>query len=160
GGKAREYLPDPDEETFLRLATLVPVDYDRCREAEAEKLNIRVGTLDAEVAKWRTTATSTVQGGVVDFPTVDAWPEPVNGAEVLAAVADTLTRFIVLPPHAAAVLALWTAHAHAFEAFIHSPRLNLCSPEKGCGKTLVLDVLAALMPRPLRTESITPAVLF
>jgi hypothetical protein len=38
--------------------------------------------------------------------------------------------------------------------------LNLFSPEKGCGKTTALDVTASLVPRALRTESITPAVLF
>ena len=58
------------------------------------------------------------------------------------------------------MLALWTAHAHAFEAFVHTPRLNLCSPEKHCGKTTALDVLASMTPRPLRTESMTAAVLF
>jgi len=149
-----------DAQSFERLAALQPAEYDRCRKAEAAKLNILVGTLDVEVAKRRAPVTGTVQGSAMDFATAEPWPQPVNGTEVLDDVANTFTRFIALPPHAADTLALWTAHAHAFEAFIHSPRLNLYSPEKGCGKTLVLDVVAALVPRPLRTESITPAVLF
>lgn len=162
GGVASEYLPadSPDAQTFARLATLPLANYDRCRETEAEKLGIRVATLDAEVAKCRAPATRNMQGGAVEFPDVAPWPQSVAGADVLNAIADTFSRFIVLPEHAAHTLALWTAHVHSFEAFLHSPRLNLCSPEKGCGKTLVLDVLAALVPRPLRTESITPAVLF
>ena len=40
------------------------------------------------------------------------------------------------------------------------PRLNFRSPEKGCGKTTALDVLGVLTPKALRTESLTPAVLF
>ncbi len=142
-----------------RLATLPPLDYDRERQLAAERLGVRVGALDAEVARRRTSAGG-VQGGAVEFPAVEPWPESVDGAEVLAATAAVFAHYVVLPPHAADTLALWTAHAHAYESFLHTPRLNLRSPEKGCGKTTLLDVLAALVPRPLRTESITPAVLF
>ncbi|MBM3729088.1 MAG: hypothetical protein FJW40_27145, partial [Acidobacteria bacterium] len=142
-----------------RLATLPPLDYDRERQTAAERLGVRVGALDAEVAKRRTNAGGT-QGGAVEFPAVAPWPEPVDGAMVLAATAAVFAHYVALPPHAADALALWTAHAHAYESFLHTPRLNLRSPEKGCGKTTLLDVLAALVPRPLRTESITPAVLF
>ena len=100
------------------------------------------------------------QGTAVEFPGVVLWETPVNGADVLSEVAATFSRYLALPAGAADVLALWTAHAHAFEAFAHTPRLNLCSPDKGCGKTTALDVLASVTPRPLRTESMTAAVLF
>jgi len=56
-------------------------------------------------------------------------------------------------------LALWAAHAHAFSSFVHTPRLNITSPEKECGKTLLLDVLETVTPKALRTEGITTAVL-
>ncbi|MBI4328198.1 MAG: DUF3631 domain-containing protein [Chloroflexi bacterium] len=151
---------ESDAETFDRLAKLPPADYDRARDAEAKRLGIRVGTLDGEVATRRPAASDCAQGGAVELPDIEPWPEPVDGAEVLNEVAATFTRYIVLPHGAADALALWTAHAHALEAFIHTPRLNLYSPEKGCGKTTALDVLASVTPRPLRTESMTAAVLF
>ena len=88
------------------------------------------------------------------------WDEPVDGDQALEAVAATFANYVALPPGAADALALWTAHTHCFEAFLHSPRLNLFSPEKACGKTTLLDVICSLAPRALRTESITPAVLF
>jgi hypothetical protein len=84
----------------------------------------------------------------------------VDGAEVLASISDTFSRYIALPPGAADAAALWASHAHCPCAFEHSPRLNPCSPEKQCGKTLLLDVLSCVVPRPLRTESLTAAVLF
>src|SRR5262249_7014516 len=68
--------------------------------------------------------------------------------------------YLVLPEAAAEALALWCAHAHAFEAFVHTPRLNFYAPEKGCGKTTGLDVVATLTPRSLRTENITAPILF
>lgn len=100
------------------------------------------------------------QGSAVEFPDIEPWERAVNGAEVLNEIAAAFSRYLALPPGAADALALWTPHAHAFEAFVHTPRLNLYSPDKGCGKTLLLDVLAVLVPRSLRTESITAAVLF
>jgi putative DNA primase/helicase len=166
GGVASEYLGvdepshDNDDGVFTSLAKLRPTEYDRAREKEAKRLGIRVATLDAEVAQRRPASSTSGQGRTVELPDLEPWPESVNGAQVLNEVAATFARYVALPPGAADALTLWAAHAHAFEVFLHSPRLNLCSPEKGCGKTLVLDVLAALVPRPLRTESITPAVLF
>ncbi len=98
------------------------------------------------------------QGSAIILPDVEPWPDLVNGAELLDAVARTFNRYVVLPPRAADVLALWTPHAHAYEASLHTPRLNLFSPEKQCGKTTALDVLATLTPRPQRTENLTAAV--
>jgi hypothetical protein len=60
-------------------------------------------------------------------------------------------------PHA---VTLWNAHAHAFSAFLHTPRLNLCSPKSQCGKTTTLDILATMTPRALRMENLTAPVLF
>ncbi len=105
-------------------------------------------------------ASDNAQGSAVDLPNIEPWPETVNGAQVLNEVSSRFFRHIALPPGATDALALWTAHTHCFEAFLHTPRLNLYSPEKGCGKTTALDVLASMTPRPLRTESMTSAVLF
>ena len=44
---------ETDLEAFDRLAKLPPADYDRCREDEAKRLNIRVTTLDTEIQKRR-----------------------------------------------------------------------------------------------------------
>ena len=44
---------ESDEAAFARLAALSPVEYDRCREAEAKKRGIRTPTLDAEVKRVR-----------------------------------------------------------------------------------------------------------
>jgi hypothetical protein len=70
-----------------------------------------------------------LQGGVVNLPEVELWPEAVNGADALIQIAETFTRFVALPAGAADALALWVAHAHAFRAFLCSPRLNINSPE-------------------------------
>ena len=101
-----------------------------------------------------------LQGTKVILPDVEPWPEPVNLAEVLSGIAETICSYAVLPEGAADALALWCAHTHVFQRFQITPRLVICSPEKGCGKTTLRDVLALFVSRPLPTENMTPAVLF
>jgi putative DNA primase/helicase len=101
-----------------------------------------------------------LQGSAVDFPEVEPWPEPVDGAAVLTEVADVFRRYVALPPGAAEAVALWCAHAHVFEVFQCSPRLNISSPEKGCGKTTLRDVVSLLVPRAILAENLTVSVLF
>jgi len=147
---------DSDEHTLLALAQLSPTQYDRARQGAAQRLGIRMETLDSEVSRRR----ADVQARAVKLPLIEPWPESVDGAEVLHQVAARFSLQVVLPPGAAHAIALWDAHAHAFEAFLHTPRLNLSSPESECGKTTTLDLLATMTPRALRTENLTAPVLF
>jgi putative DNA primase/helicase len=149
-----------DEAIFDRLAKLSPADYDRCRNDEAKQLNIRTATLDAEVQKRRVKPGEILQGGALNLADVELWPDAVSGADTLAGLAETFSRYVPLPAGAADALALWTAHAHCFEFFQCSPRLNISSPEKGCGKSTLRDVVSVLVPRPLPTENLSVAVLF
>jgi putative DNA primase/helicase len=55
---------------------------------------------------------------------------------------------------------LWVLFAHTHEAWQISPQLLITSPEPECGKTVLLDTLAALSPKSLTLVSITPATLF
>jgi hypothetical protein len=158
--KPSEVNSEGEEEAFRRLAALPRTEYDRARKVEAVKLGIRPTTLDAEVAARRAHTYGDMQGTTVEFPNIEPWNAPVNGANLLNEVAARLGRYVVLPPGAADTIALYIAHAHAFDAFDHTPRLNVCSPDKQCGKTTALDVVATLVPRPLRAENMTAAVLF
>jgi Protein of unknown function (DUF2786) len=57
-------------------------------------------------------------------------------------------------------VALWVLHSHVFDRFPVSPRLVLTSPVRGCGKTTLLILLELLTAQPLRTDSVTPAVVY
>jgi putative DNA primase/helicase len=149
-----------DDVAIEQLARLPALDYERARTAAAEKLQVRTSILDRLVTAARGTNGEAAQGSALQFEEIEPWPAEVSGAQLLDELAGEFARFIALPPRAAEVFALWTLHAHAFQCFAHSPRLNITAPEKGCGKTLVLDVLSRFVPRALRTESVTTAVLF
>ena len=69
-------------------------------------------------------------------------------------------RYVFLSKEAAVAVALWIVHAHAFEATMITPRLIISSPEKRCGKTTLLRVIKALVPKPLSAANITAAAIF
>ena len=100
------------------------------------------------------------QGRGVQLDDPEPWADPVDGAGLLDAIAATFRRFLALPTHASTVLALWVLHAYSFQACFTSPFLAITSPAKRCGKTLLLIVLGALVPRRLFASNVTPAVLF
>jgi len=155
-------VKDVSEEIIERLAKLTPLQYERQRNSAAIKLKIRTTALDklVETQRRKHSTNENLQGQRLEFPEIEPWPKTVNGAEILSDVADACSRYMSLPGGAADVLALWCAHAHSFDAFQCSPRLNITSPEKQCGKTTLRDLLALLVPRPMQTENLTVAVLF
>ena len=72
----------------------------------------------------------------------------------------TLTEYLALSKGAATTIALWILFAHAHDAFQISPILAITSPEMRCGKTTLLELISALVPRPLTSSSITVATVF
>ena len=61
---------------------------------------------------------------------------------------------------ACTALCLWVIHTYALGATHISPILAIVSPEKRCGKTVLLDLLSRLVWRPLTAANITAASLF
>jgi len=165
----RQYAPyaqpvskETEQETLARLATLSAFEYERLREAEARKLNVRPATLDKEVAKARRRASEAAEDPEVDDFLVDPepWPEPVDLADLLERITETFKSYMVLPPGAPEALALWVMHAHAHDCSMISPVLGISSPTPECGKTTLLSLLGALVPRALPASNITAAALF
>jgi len=148
-----------------RLARLAPVEYDRTREAAAQRLEVRVSTLDSEVAKKRNAlglspAEKTLGGRAVTLPTPEPHAHPVDGAGLLDELTNAVRRYVALPELCAEGIALWVLFSHSLDAFQASPRLAFKSPEKRCGKTTALGVVQRLVPKPLSTSSVTGASLF
>ena len=84
----------------------------------------------------------------------------MDRAALLSDLVSSATDYLVLTDGGAELLAMWAIHAHCIEAFYHTPRLDIGSPTKGCGKTVALDWIEAVTPRAVRAESVTSAVLF
>lgn len=159
---AEEARPDDDAE-LARLATLPELEYERQRKDTAARLGIsRVSILDRLVASLRGDGAQETggRGRPLDLMDIEPWPTPVDGNEMLAELAATIRRHVILEATAAAAAALWIVHTHAIEAAYVSPRLAITSPEKRCGKTTLLTALGGLVRRPLPAANMTPATVF
>jgi len=87
--------------------------------------------------------------------------EDQNLKNALTETEELLRKLIVLKLDAHYwALTLWIAFCYSIPQFDHAPRLCFWSPEKRCGKSLALEVVAHLLPNPLRTSSISSAGLF
>lgn len=150
---------DVDAE-LARLATLPLVAYERERQASASRLGMRASALDKVVKHLGADGGSRLQGRELKLSLPEPWDAPVDGAMLLSEMTVTVLRYVVMEEGAAEAVALWVLHAHTLDAFAISPRLGITSPEKRCGKTTCLDVVARLVPRPLTTANITPATIF
>ncbi len=145
---------------IARLAKLSSVEYDRERSGAAKRLGIRAATLDVEVKARRGGVDVKGQGRPFELPEIEPWPEALDGAALLLDITAAIRQFVVMPDGAAEIVALWILHTHCFDCFMHSPRLAITSPEKGCGKTTLLDVAARLVARPLSTSNATVSAIF
>lgn len=151
---------DEMQESIKRLAALTPIEYDRVRKAEAERLNVRVGTLDETVKAGRDNSTEVDGSATLIFPEIEPWPEPVDGAQLLTDIAAIFNRVAKLPAHSDTAMALWVLFTYCIDAFFFAPILNITSPEKRCGKTTVLGILQKLVFRALPASNITGAAMF
>lgn len=159
---AQSSRSDEANETIARLAKLSPLDYDRVRQAEAERLGARVTTLDTAVerARPRDNANDGRQGEALTFERPAPWDHAVDGEALYDELEATFTRYLALPKGAAPALALWTLHTYVFDRFAITPRLAVVSAEKGSGKTTVLRLLEHLACKTLLAAHVTPAALF
>ena len=103
----------------------------------------------------------------------EPWPEAVNGDELLTQMVAAIRRHVMLSDaqdvkrrSSSRDCALALAqprrllHSHALDCAEHSPRLHIASPEKRCGKTVLLRTLEPIVPRALTAENITTSALF
>jgi hypothetical protein len=155
---------DDDDAELTRLAKLDTWDYERARASEAKRLGVRASMLDRLVAAKRAElgldADDGKQGHAISFPTLEPWPQAVDGAALLDDIADAISRHVIMLEHARDIAALWVVHSHLLERLLISPRLCIRSAVKGCGKTLLLDILSRLVLRPLPTANVTASAIF
>jgi hypothetical protein len=157
--------PNDEDATIARLAALSLIEYERCREAKAEKLGCRKSILDFLVNAKRLLTRppgegDNLQGTAVRLVDVEPWPEPVNGAEVLDAIAHRFDHYAVLPDGAGDTQALWCTHTHLFKLFQKSPRLYISAPTEECGKSTLLNCTSLFCARAKRADNMSTAVMF
>ena len=102
-----------------------------------------------------------IQSHLEEFNAEPCWTEAIALSDVLDSICGFLQRHIVFSsPAQPIVIALWVTHTWILNAFECTPYLNVCSPEKRCGKTKLLDCLELLVAKPWRAVSPSEAVLY
>jgi hypothetical protein len=94
------------------------------------------------------------------FSTPPAAAEPVELSQLLDEISAIIRTHVVLSAHAATALALWVVHTYVFDTRDAVAYVSIESPEKRCGKTTLLSVLAGLACRALVASNITVSALF
>ncbi len=100
------------------------------------------------------------QGSALLFPAIQPHPESVDGAKLLDDLVARLKRHSILPQYGAETVAFWILSAWAFDAWTIAPLLQISAPERASGKSRLLAVIGALVPKPLPTGSISAAAMF
>jgi putative DNA primase/helicase len=153
---------------IARLAALDELEYEHEREAAAKRLRIkRVSTLDklvmtARIAAGLATgkAEPAAFGRPVTIDDLEAWPDRIDGNDLLTEIARVVRRYVIMPGVAADAVALWIVHTYAFQVTTITPRLAIKSAQKRSGKTTLLNIIGALCSRPLSTANITAAAVY
>ncbi|WP_244249024.1 DUF3631 domain-containing protein [Pseudomonas aeruginosa] len=133
-----------------------PARWARIRHAIKEAKTVSLADLD----KLTSAASDAPVGSNELFPEVTLWPAPVDGAELLEDLAVIIRRHVIADPATVHAAALWAAFTWFVDVVNVAPIANITAPEKRCGKTVMLGVLARLACRPLAVSNIAPAALF
>ena len=105
-------------------------------------------------------STRNLKGQAIRLEDPEPWPDPVDGAELLDAITNILTRYVVLPDGAAELVAVWVLHTYTMSAWEHTGYLAVVSPARRCGKTTLLRIIFTLAYRALTADDVAPATLF
>jgi hypothetical protein len=105
---------------------------------------------------------SPVSPSWADMP--DPSPPPGFDEGQKYAVIDLVHRiisyYVALTPTQHIAVTLWILHTHVYDRFQVTPRLALVSPVRGCGKTVALSLIETLVPKPEKSDAITPAAIY
>lgn len=156
---AEEDFADGVQAVLLSLAGMGSLEYERARKKEADKLGIRVSTLDGLVDQLRTPERVDESGPQL-FHEINPWPSSVAGDDLLDEVKQIIESHVVMQPGASAAMALWVVFTYVHDSFTISPLLAVISPAKRCGKTTSLDVVGGLAYRALSASNTTAAAIF
>lgn len=84
----------------------------------------------------------------------------IDGADLLDELCEYIRRHVVIDDDAVMMIALWIVFTWVAQHSFFQPRLAITSPEPGCGKTTVLQLLRMLVKDAFPAANITPAALF
>ena len=145
---------------LAKLRADAPAAWSRARAMLKAIDGVTIGDLDRMTAPARGEGDGK-QGRPVVWENPEPWPDPVDGAGLLTAMAASIRRHVWLDEPGADALALWAVMTWIHDRLEVSTFANLTSATKRCGKSLLLEVLAELVYRAMPLSGqVTAAALF
>jgi hypothetical protein len=86
--------------------------------------------------------------------------EPVDAAQLFAAIEARILQHVATPKHLAFVCALWIGQSWIHEHATYSPILFVTSAERDSGKTTLMGIIGFLVRRSLSSVGISAAALY
>ena len=154
-----------EPETLRRLADLEsesPNRWEDLRDRISQDCKkVRIQKIDKAINRLNGGKKNDLQGRPLEWQDPEPWPEPVNGAALLNEVASLIRQYLYMPEPSVDAVTLWIVHTWLHDKLEISTFLNLTSATKRCGKSLLMEILATLVARPLAVSGqITSAALF
>ena len=148
---------------ITRLAGLDAAAYEAERKDAASRLGFRASVLDDQVKRARPRKAADADDG--DQPeaieTVEAWPDPVDGAALAEEIRDRLKAHVIFgSSHDADAATIWIFGSYLMETWRLWPRLLVTSPTKACGKSTLLEVIDAMAHRGFIVSNASAAAIF
>lgn len=104
------------------------------------------------------TSISSMEYDVIDD--IEPWPVMINPNELLMEIENLIRRCIVCNSDTVIAATLWTTMTWFMDSIQVAPLAVITAPEKRCGKSQLLFLLAKMVKNPLPASNITPAALF
>jgi hypothetical protein len=148
---------------LIKLQEKSRADFARLRarlekEAKFRRFAALEAAMHAEAGTNKTNGDG-LPGRPIRFDDIEPAPEPVNGAQMLTEIADTISAYVIMDEHQRDAAALGTVFAHTHDFRDVAPIFFIVSPAKRCGKTRLERVVKRAVPKPLMASGTSPAFL-
>ena len=88
------------------------------------------------------------------------WDDPVDGTDLFRQIYSLLGQVMGMSDSARLTVTFWLIASYTFKLYRKFPYLRIKSPDKNCGKSTLIDLVAELVFNPLIASDVSPAALY
>lgn len=140
------------------LAQLTELEYTLKRSEVAKLLGMPSSSLDKFVKQVRNELDDDKQASLI--PSTDPYSEAVNGAELADEIKTIIAEHIACTDAVVIASTLWIFFTWAIDVSYIAPIAWINAPEKRCGKSQLLTLLARMSKGAFSVSNISPSALF
>src|SRR5215471_12783040 len=150
--------PELTNDVIINLAGLTPLQYAQQLNRAAKKYRTPVKLLEKAVEAVR--VEQEAEKLLEPHWEVAKADDPVDAAELFAAIEARILHHVAMPQHLAFVVALWIGQSWIHEHATYSPILFVTSAERDSGKSTLMGIIGFMVRRSLLSVGISAAALY